>query len=59
MKVIHQLITYFHERGTFTDAHLEEFVKKGFWGFYKSTKLEKPAEFNEKLRAVLKEFAPK
>jgi hypothetical protein len=36
MKVIHQLITYFHERGKFSDAHLEEFVKKGFWGLYNS-----------------------
>jgi hypothetical protein len=39
MKVIHQLITYFHQRGRFTEAQLNAFVKKGFWGLYNSSDL--------------------
>jgi LCCL domain len=34
VKVIHQLISYFHERGRFSDEQLEEFIKKGFWGIH-------------------------
>jgi hypothetical protein len=39
MRVIHQLISYFHERERFTEAQLEEFVKKGFWGLYNADDL--------------------
>jgi hypothetical protein len=34
MRVIHQLISYFHERGRFSDRQLQEFIKKGFWGIH-------------------------
>src|SRR5687767_1001028 len=34
MKVVHQLISYFYERGRLSNKHLEEFIEKGFWGMH-------------------------
>jgi hypothetical protein len=36
MKVIHQLIDYFTERGVLTARHLERLVERGYWGQYTS-----------------------
>jgi hypothetical protein len=34
MKAIHQLITYFHSRNRFSRSHMDQFIKKGFWGLH-------------------------
>ncbi len=34
MKVIHQLIDYFSERGVLTARHLERLVERGYWSDY-------------------------
>lgn len=39
MKAIHQIITLLHERGRIRDDQLEELVKKGYCGQYKSSDL--------------------
>lgn len=39
MKVIHQLIGYFEERGQLTPRQIEELVAKGYWGHYSSADL--------------------
>jgi hypothetical protein len=39
MKAIHQLITYFEERGQLTRQQIEELVSKGYWGEYTSADL--------------------
>jgi hypothetical protein len=40
MKVIHQLIAYFRERGELTDHDLKRFAQQGYWGEYTSADLQ-------------------
>jgi hypothetical protein len=39
MKAIHQLVSYFEERGLLSRLQIEELVAKGYWGVYTSADL--------------------